>query len=293
MKQLLMKAINPLAIPLTKTILKRFYSGNLPVTQLEPIQNVVVFAPHVDDETIGLGGTIKKYTDQQTKVHIVNVTDGGKSNRHVSNLSDIRKQELKLIQPILGITSLSFLDYPDGQVNTIQSSEDFVKVLEELKPEIVYTTSFIDAHTDHTATAHLLADALKNSKHQPKLIRQYEINCPVPPEFINCVIDITNENNTKLQAITYFKSQVIAFDGFILLSKLKSSMVSKNLSNVETFIESTVEEFITQSDFLKSKNLVDFSQVFKQANRSSTLLLAIFKNLDKKREIYKQLKNLS
>ena len=293
MKQLLIKAINPLAIPLTKIILKGFYSGNLPITQLEHKQNVVVFAPHVDDETIGLGGTIKKYADQQTKVHVVNVTDGGKSNRHVNNLSEIRKQELKLIQPLLGISSLTFLDYPDGQVNQIKSSEAFIKVLEELKPDIVYTTSFIDAHTDHTATAHLLADALKNSQHQPKMIRQYEINCPVPPEFINCVIDITNENNTKLQAITYFKSQVIAFDGFILLSKLKSSMVSKNLSNVETFIESTVEEFITQSDFLKSKNLVDFSQVFKQANRSSTLLLAIFKNLDKKREIYKQLKNLS
>ncbi|PUB17846.1 PIG-L deacetylase family protein [Paenisporosarcina sp. OV554] len=293
MKQLLIKAINPLAIPLTKIILKRFYSGNLPITQLEHKQNVVVFAPHVDDETIGLGGTIKKYTDQQTKVHVVNVTDGGKSNRHVNNLSEIRKQELKLIQPILGISSLTFLDYPDGQVNQIKSSEDFIKVLEELKPDIVYTTSFIDAHTDHTATAHLLADALTKSQHQPQVVRQYEINCPVPPEFINCVIDITNENNTKLQAITYFKSQIIAFDGFILLSKLKSSIVSKKLSKVETFIESTVDEFIKQSDLLLSKNLVDFSQDFKQANRSSTLLIAVFKNLDKKREIYKQLQNLS
>jgi LmbE family N-acetylglucosaminyl deacetylase len=293
MKQLLIKAINPLAIPLTKIVLKRFYSGNLSVTQLEQKQNVVVFAPHVDDETIGLGGTIKKYANQQTKVHVVNVTDGGKSNGHVNNLSAIRKQELKLIQPILGISSLTFLDYPDGQVNQIKSSEDFIKVLEELKPEIVYTTSFIDAHTDHTATAHLLADALTKSQHQPKVVRQYEINCPVPPEFINCVIDITDENNTKLQAINYFKSQVIAFDGFILLSKLKSSIVSKKLSKVETFIESTVDEFIKQSDLLLSKNLVDFSQDFKQANRSSTLLIAVFKNLDKKRDIYRQLQNLS
>jgi LmbE family N-acetylglucosaminyl deacetylase len=293
MKQLLIKAINPLAIPLTKIVLKRFYSGNLSVTQLEQKQNVVVFAPHVDDETIGLGGTIKKYANQQTKVHVVNVTDGGKSNGHVNNLSAIRKQELKLIQPILGISSLTFLDYPDGQVNQIKSSEDFIKVLEELKPEIVYTTSFIDAHTDHTATAHLLADALTKSQHQPKVVRQYEINCPVPPEFINCVIDITDENSTKLQAINYFKSQVIAFDGFILLSKLKSSIVSKKLSKVETFIESTVDEFIKQSDLLLSKNLVDFSQDFKQANRSSTLLIAVFKNLDKKRDIYRQLQNLS
>lgn len=292
MKQQLMKALNPLAIPITTTVLKRFYTGQLPVTQLEKPQNVVVFAPHVDDETIGLGGTIKKYTDQQTKVHVINVTDGGKSNRHVNNLSAIRKQELKLIQPILGISSLTFLDYPDGQVNKIQSSKDFIKVLEELKPEVVYTTSFIDSHTDHTATAHLLADALTKAQHQPKVVRQYEINCPVPPEFINCVIDITNENKTKLQAISYFKSQVIAFDGFILLSKLKSSIVSKKLTIVETFIETTVDEFIKQSDLLISKNLLDFSTDFKQANRSSTLLLAVFKNLDKKRQIYRQLQNL-
>ncbi|WP_017380212.1 PIG-L deacetylase family protein [Paenisporosarcina sp. TG-14] len=293
MKKLLIKALNPLAIPLTKIILKGFYKGNLPVTNLEQLKNVVVFSPHVDDETIGLGGTIKKYADQQTKVHVITVTDGGKSNRHVNNLSAMRKQELKVIQPILGISSLTFLEYPDGHVNQVQSSEDFIKVIEEFKPEIIYTTSFVDAHTDHTATAHILADALKTANHQPRMVRQYEINCPVPPEFINCVIDITNENKAKQQAITYFKSQVIAFDGFILLSKLKSSIISQGPSIVETFIESSVANFINQSDLLKSNNSLDFSHDFKQANRSSTLLLAVFKNLERKRKIYRKLQNLS
>lgn len=293
MKQFLLKAVNPVAVPLTKSILKNFYKSNLRITKLEEAQNVLVFAPHVDDETIGLGGTIKKYANQHSSVHVVNITDGGKSNRHVENLSNIRKQELHEIQPILGITSLTFLDYPDGQVNQHQTSEDFVALIDKFKPETIYTTSFIDSHHDHVATAHLLADALTKSQHKPNRIRQYEINCPVPPEFINCVIDIAETNREKQQAITHFKSQVIAFDGFLLLSKIKSALVSPNVTIVESFIESTIDDFILKSKELKAKNLMDFASVFKQANRSSTLLLAVFKNLNKKREIYRHLKNLS
>ncbi|WP_252312079.1 PIG-L deacetylase family protein [Sinobaca sp. H24] len=35
--------------------------------------------PHVDDETIGLGGTIRAHVENNSSVHVVLVTDGSKS----------------------------------------------------------------------------------------------------------------------------------------------------------------------------------------------------------------------
>ena len=76
MKQALMKNAAPVLNPAIKTSLKRFYKANKPLTPLEPAERVLVFAPHIDDETIGLGGTIRRYADSGAHVTIAIITDG-------------------------------------------------------------------------------------------------------------------------------------------------------------------------------------------------------------------------
>ena len=76
MKQALMKNAAPVLNPAIKASLKRFYQAEKPLTPLEPAQRVLVFAPHIDDETIGLGGTIRRYADSGAQVTIAIITDG-------------------------------------------------------------------------------------------------------------------------------------------------------------------------------------------------------------------------
>ncbi len=289
MKQAILKNATPILAPAIKASLKKFYHSNKAVTPLENAETVLVFAPHIDDETIGLGGTIRKYASNGTNVHIAIITDGNKSQTTggaTQSLADIRKAELVSIQDLLGFSSIVYMEYQDSAMAQVKSSEPFKELIESIKPDIIYTPSLIDAHSDHVFSSYLVADALKKSFHTPSFIREYEINCPVPPMEINCIIDITAEFELKKQATTAFKSQVIAFDGFLALAAIKASLVSDaNVRYVETFVESAADVFIQAADNLKKQNM-DYGKYFKQANRLVTLWLAIFKNIKLKKALY-------
>lgn len=289
MKQLLMKNAAPVLNPAIKASLKRFYAADKPLTRLEPAERVLVFAPHIDDETIGLGGTIRRYADSGAQVTIAIITDGKNSNAssvEADKLAETRKQELRSIQDLLGFTDVRYLDYPDSEIKHVASSERFQELIEEIRPDTVYATSLIDAHPDHVYSAHLVADALKHTAHQPTIVREYEINCPVPPAEINCIIDITDQFPLKQRATEAFKSQVIAFDGFLALAEIKASQTADQQARyVETFIENTPQQFIEAADHLKTGDR-QYEKHFKQANRTVTLWWAIFKNLKLKKTIY-------
>jgi len=288
MKQLLMKLASPVGVSITKKVLAKHYQGSMSLTSIDQGKTIVVFAPHIDDETIGLGGTMMRLKRSEATIHIVFVTNGAKSNGPIDQSAIIaqRKTEIESIRDLLGITSIRYLDYEDGEVYKQASPEKFSAIIDELKPDLIFTTAFIDAHTDHVHTAHAVADGLKVSEHQPEAVIEYEINCPFPPQEINMLIDISEQYKDKVEATKAFKSQVIAFDGFHLLAKLKSNLTNHPTDAVEGFIRSTPASFINKSTNLKEAQLTRFDHIFKQANRSITLLWAIYQNYKEKKEFY-------
>jgi Uncharacterized proteins, LmbE homologs len=56
---------------------------------------VIVFAPHVDDETIGLGGTLIKYKEKASEVYIVYITDGSGATTDLNKEELIKKEKVK------------------------------------------------------------------------------------------------------------------------------------------------------------------------------------------------------
>ncbi|WP_047984698.1 PIG-L deacetylase family protein [Ornithinibacillus californiensis] len=289
-KQLLITILKPINIPLTRFILQRHYKQEKQLSTTKNAKRILVFAPHMDDETIGPGGVIRKHANEGAEVHCVFVTDGSNSVSDLSKeeLTRIRMEETEKVKHILGITSIQYLGLPDGKVRSNEESQSkFKEMIDQVKPDIIYTTSFIDAHTDHTQTAKTLADVLRNSEYQDVTIRMYEINCPIPPEFINCVVDISDTIEEKKKAINVFSSQKIAFDGFVELNRLKTNLIQEEVEAVEVFVEPTIDSFIQHCDKLATESK-KFPAMFKQANRTDTLLWAIYKNLDAKKQFYKQ-----
>lgn len=290
-KKALMSLAEPVINPVTKLILKGHYNRKKNITPLESSKHVLILAPHMDDETIGLGGTIHEYKQHNTIIHCAFITDGAGSKGEVNrmDLSAVRKKEIDQIKDLLGIHHIYYLDTPDGQVKGNKQTERALnRLVQDIQPDVIYTTGLVDAHPDHVATAELLSRVLKKNGDLNPLIRQYEINCPVPPDEINCIVDISASFPVKKEATKQFKSQVIAFDGFLLLSKVKTQLL-KNSSpaHVETFIQTSKEEFISQTERLEKK-AYPYHSLFKQANRTVTLLWAIYKNFNLKKKIYKE-----
>src|SRR5260370_13112736 len=80
--------------------------------------NVVVIAPHPDDEAIGCGGSICLQAERGNRVVVVFLTSGelGLKKRSHAEVWKIREQEAESAAAVLGVAALSFLRRPDCHV---------------------------------------------------------------------------------------------------------------------------------------------------------------------------------
>jgi len=208
---------------------------------------VLVFAPHNDDEVLGVGGTIAKHVNKGDKVYICEVTVGKNQER-----ANKIKEEALNAHEILGVTETYFLDFPVVEltnVSMVELNKSIQKIVEKVKPNIAYIPHKGDMHIDHTAVAESAMVALRPVNNpQLKAIYAYETlsetewNIPsVDNAFIpNTWIDITATIETKLQAMKCYQSQLYDFphprslQAIKALSEFRGSTVC--VDNAESFM---------------------------------------------------------
>lgn len=110
---------------------------------------LLIFA-HPDDEAISCGGTIAKYVENGWRADLICATRG-----EAGGDAEVRTSELEASTKILGIFSLSFLDYKDGTLKDQHAGEiedKLYKKMIELAPDVVVTmeSDGISNHPDHT-----------------------------------------------------------------------------------------------------------------------------------------------
>src|SRR5579862_8825221 len=121
--------------------------------------SVVVLAPHMDDETLGCGGTIARHVRAGADVTVVFLTDGrhggasyvglpeSERERSQSRLVEIRKEEARSAARILGVGSLHFLDAEDGKLrDNTQVPRLLRAILQRVRPLCVYVPFFLERH---------------------------------------------------------------------------------------------------------------------------------------------------
>lgn len=112
---------------------------------------VLCIAPHPDDETIGAGGTIVRHTAIGDEVYWCVVTQGYAPPWPEDTLIKAREQ-IEAIQNYFGFKGVYRLGFPTVKLNTIPHIDlcsALQNVIEEIKPDIVYTSSRNDANLDH------------------------------------------------------------------------------------------------------------------------------------------------
>ena len=80
--------------------------------------NIMVIAPHPDDEAVGCGGTIRLHAERGDRVTAVFLTSGELGLPHLppETACRIREDEAAVAAEVLGIAALSFLRWPDSHV---------------------------------------------------------------------------------------------------------------------------------------------------------------------------------
>ena len=164
----------------------------------------IVFAPHADDETYGMGGTIAAGRDAGITVHVVVVTDGALGGTPGEDLIASREREVRCAVAVLGGTSLSFWRVPDRgldpDANLIEAAE---ALLASQAGGTVFFPSPVEPHPDHRATSVLVWEALRRCGF-PATPVAYEISVQGP---CNRLIDITPWIEAKRRAMAEYQSQ--------------------------------------------------------------------------------------
>lgn len=141
------------------------------IDRLTGVGDVLVLAPHPDDESLGCGAAIAAAAHAGRRVHVVIVTDGCKSHPEsrtypAPRLSALRKVEARTAAALLtaGATRPIFLAYPDqGAPDDPASMARIAGRLAPLLPGVtaIWAAWEGDPHPDHrrswTIARHLAA----------------------------------------------------------------------------------------------------------------------------------------
>jgi LmbE family N-acetylglucosaminyl deacetylase len=113
---------------------------------------VLVVAPHPDDETLGCAGVIQRYQENGNRVHWLIGTEMSPEAGYSDEQISARDKEIKLVTELLGFASVNRLGYPAatlGEVALRRLIQKMAKAFDEIQPNILYLPYPHDAHSDH------------------------------------------------------------------------------------------------------------------------------------------------
>jgi len=128
--------------------------------------------PHPDDETLGLGSTLARYSAEGVETYLVCATRGERGwfdsegpDPGLAEVGRIREAELRCAAEQLGLSEVYFLDYIDGEVDQANPQEIIGKIVSQIRriqPQVVVTFSPDGAygHPDHIALSQFTNGAL-------------------------------------------------------------------------------------------------------------------------------------
>lgn len=205
-------------------------SDALPVYEANPdVKRALAIVAHPDDIDFGMAGTIAVLTGRGVEVSYCLVTSGDaggdESTLTRDERSAIREAEQTAAAKAVGVTELTFLRWPDGQVEpTLELRKAIARVIRQRRPDLVITQSpernyerIHASHPDHMAAGEATLRAVYPDARNPhafaELLEEGFAPHTVPLVWVgssapNLVVDITDTFEQKIAALRSHVSQV-------------------------------------------------------------------------------------
>lgn len=225
--------------------LKRATHRSRPALIIPRAEQVLVVAPHMDDEVIACGGTLLQLIGLGAEVHVVFASDsssGVQDPKLAAQLRSTRQEEARRVKAFVGFAEIIELNYPDGQLHQheTQLSNALAKELLRIKPDLVFCPFPGDGHSDHMSCSWAAARAARHCDYQGKIMA-YEVWTPSWP---NVAVDITLVAERKAEAIRLYASQVADRDYSIAALGLNSFRgLPHSVAYAEAFHLSNLSKF--------------------------------------------------
>lgn len=189
---------------------------------------LVIFA-HPDDGEFMCGGTVAAWTKEGTEVHYCVVTDGSAGSNEPGvtreQMVPIREREQRAAAEVLGVSSLAFLGFRDGELEVnLETRKAVCRVVRRVRPEVIvapdpsrlwFRNEYIN-HWDHKQAGTLaLCAVMPDAPSRPQFselldegLEPFEVpNLWLSAEEPDTYVDISKTIDLKLESLRAHTSQ--------------------------------------------------------------------------------------
>ncbi|WP_425269776.1 PIG-L deacetylase family protein [Leptospira yasudae] len=217
-------------------------------------QTVLTVAAHPDDEILGCGGTMARYSEEGNDVHILILAEG-LTSRDLTRNRENKAHELTELGKIaqmssikIGAKSIELLDFPDNRMDSVDRL-DIIKAIErkieDVKPEVVFTHFGNDLNIDHRITQDAVITACRPYPGQVvKEIYFFEVPSSTEWQFDggvrfspNVYFSLTEDQmNKKIESLSIYQSEMRSFPharsiaSVNALAKWRGANIGRNLA---------------------------------------------------------------
>ena len=199
------------------------------VTPRADIERALVITAHPDDVDYGAGGTVATWTRAGIEVRYVIATSGDAGGFDDdfprAEMAALREREQRDAAAAVGVTEVTFLRYPDGQLYpTLDLRRDLSREIRRFRPQRVLTQSpeinwdrIYASHPDHRAAGEAALNAVYPDARNPYTfpeLREAGFEAWTVPEVwmmagnhSNHSVDVTDAYDAKIAALRAHKSQ--------------------------------------------------------------------------------------
>ena len=225
---------------------------------ISEMKNVLVLAPHQDDEAIGCGGLLLKLSQQKTNVHLCFLTDGAE----LSNADDSPRTRAEEAAKVAQKLNAEISSLEINNITLEIQNEDLDTLVQLINKgwDTIVTVWPLDQPAKHRLCSYLVGEAVRRSTFKKDLLF-YAVHTDLLP---NYYLDITQSIDQKQALINTYTSQINA-QRYDHISRGLDAWRSRFLkvSNEERFVEVFMK--------IGHAGYVDFQEIYRKVDAKKLL----------------------
>ena len=191
------------------------------------MKRVLVIAAHPDDEVLGCGATISKYSSRGVQFMVLFIAEGSSCRyadpacvESVAAIADRTRQAMNALD-LLGVKDYHFEGLPCGrldQVPIIEINKAIELAIRKFNPDTVLTHSALDANNDHRIVSRSTVMATRpGAQNRVARLLSYEVLSSTEWSFGEAFLPSSFEQieesdlDLKCQALMSYKTEVKAY----------------------------------------------------------------------------------
>ena len=181
--------------------------------------NVLIVAPHPDDETLGCGGSILSHKSKKDKVHYLLITGVNINKKNQKAAANNYMKQVERMCNFYKFDTVHKLNLTNSELDQVPENyfiENISNLIRKIKPNKVYIPFSGDIHSDHRTVFDVVVASTKSFRHDyVREVLMYEvlsetnfsINPSIPVFKANLYQNITKFFKQKIKACKIFESE--------------------------------------------------------------------------------------